>query len=82
MHVCDFLNLWFHLCNVLLHIYHIDTIFDLHDMSLFTLNLPIKYAASSKDCKSDTLLITLFDSVLLFVKNIDCGFTLEPPRWF
>ena len=32
------------------------------------------------NCKNDNFQLKVFDIFLIFDQNIDCGYTLEPPR--
>ena len=42
-------------------------------------NTPIQYTAIFKNCKNDNFR-RFFYIFLVFAQNIDCGYTLEPPR--
>ena len=43
-------------------------------------NLPMQYTEEVLGCKNENLQCTKFDIFLIFAQNIDCGYTLEPPR--
>ena len=43
-------------------------------------NTPMQYAAIFKGCKNGNFQMKNCDSFLIFVRNIDCGYTLEPPN--
>ena len=38
------------------------------------------YAETFKGCKNDHFYMKFFDIFLIFAKNIDCWYTLEPPH--
>ena len=44
-------------------------------------NTPIKHTAIFHARKNDNFHLKIFDYFLIFAKNIDCGYTLEPPHW-
>ena len=43
-------------------------------------NLPMQYTEICKVVKNETFQLNTFDIFLIFAQNIDCGYTLEPPR--
>ena len=43
-------------------------------------NLPMQYTVISKAVKNGNFQPKIFDIFLIFAQNIDCGYTLEPPR--
>ena len=43
-------------------------------------NMPMQYTESFKVVKNENFHQNLFDIFLIFAQNIDCGYTLEPPR--
>ena len=43
-------------------------------------NTPMQYTAIFHGCKNDNFQMKIFNIVLIFAQNIDCGHTLEPPR--
>ena len=43
-------------------------------------NLPMQYKEIFKVVKNENFLLKNFDIFLIFAQNIDCGYTLEPPR--
>ena len=43
-------------------------------------NLPIQYTELFVGIKNENFQHKKFDIFLIFVQNIDCGYTLEPPR--
>ena len=42
--------------------------------------MSVQYAANFNGCKNDNFYFTILDFFLIFAQNIDCGYTLEPPR--
>ena len=43
-------------------------------------NMPMQYTKIFKVVKNEEFQQKFFDINLIFAQNIDCGFTLEPPR--
>ena len=43
-------------------------------------NKPMQYTEIFKVVKNEDLQQKFFDIFLIFAQNIDCGYTLEPPR--
>ena len=43
-------------------------------------NLPMQYTEIFKALKIENFQLKNFDSFLIFAQNIDCRYTLEPPR--
>ena len=43
-------------------------------------NLPMQYTQIYLALKVENFQLKIFDIFLRFAQNIDCGFTLEPPR--
>ena len=43
-------------------------------------NLPMQYTAVFIAIKIENFLQIIFDILLIFAQNNDCGYTLEPPR--
>ena len=43
-------------------------------------NLPMQYTEIYKVLKNEKFQYKNFDIFLIFAQNIDCGYTLEPPR--
>ena len=43
-------------------------------------NMSVQYTAIFHGCKNDNFQMKFFDIFLIFAQNIDCGYTLEPPR--
>ena len=43
-------------------------------------NMPIQYKEIFKVVKNENFPLKNFDIFLIFAQNIDCGYTLEPPR--
>ena len=43
-------------------------------------NTPMQCTVIFFTFKNDNFLLKNFDSFLIFAQNIDCGYTLEPPR--
>ena len=43
-------------------------------------NMPMQYAEIFKDVKKQNFQLKFLDIFLIFAQNIDCGYTLEPPR--
>ena len=43
-------------------------------------NMPMQYIEIFKIVKNENFQWKIFDIVLIFAQNIDCGYTLEPPR--
>ena len=43
-------------------------------------NLPMQYIEKNFGCKNENFYWKFFDIFLIFAQNIDCGYTLEPPR--
>ena len=43
-------------------------------------NLPMQYTEILKVVKNENFHSKIFDIFLIFAQNIDCGYTLEPPR--
>ena len=43
-------------------------------------NLPMQYTEIFFGCKDEKFQLKIFDIFLIFVQNIDCGYTLELPR--
>ena len=43
-------------------------------------NMSVQYTAIFHGCKNDKFEMKIFDIFLIFAQNIDCGYTLEPPR--
>ena len=43
-------------------------------------NLPMQYTEIFFGCKNENFHWKNFDIFLIFAQNIDCGYTLEPPR--
>ena len=43
-------------------------------------NLPMQYTEIFKVVKNGNFQFKIFDIFLIFAQNIDCGYTLEPPR--
>ena len=42
--------------------------------------MPMQYKKIFKVVKNGNFLLKKFDIFLIFAQNIDCGYTLEPPR--
>ena len=45
-------------------------------------NTPMQYTENFLVVKIENFIRKLFDIFLIFSQNIDCGYTLEPPRRF
>ena len=43
-------------------------------------NIPMQYKEIFKVVKNENFPLKNFDIFLIFAQNIDCGYTLEPPR--
>ena len=43
-------------------------------------NTPMQYTAIFHGCKNDNFQMKKVDNFLIFTKNIDRGYTLEPPQ--
>ena len=43
-------------------------------------NTPMQYTAIFHSCKNDNFQMKNSDNFIIFAQNIDCGYTLEPPR--
>ena len=43
-------------------------------------NLPMQYTEIFKIVKTENFQKNIFDIFFIFAQNIDCGYTLEPPR--
>ena len=43
-------------------------------------NLPMQYIEKKFGCKNENFHWKIVDIFLIFAQNIDCGYTLEPPR--
>ena len=43
-------------------------------------NLPMQFTEMFSADKNENFLLKNFDIFLIFAQNIDCGYTLEPPR--
>ena len=43
-------------------------------------NMPMQYKEIFKVVKNENFPLKNFDIFLIFAQNIDCGYTLEPPR--
>ena len=43
-------------------------------------NLPMQYTQIFLALKIENFQLKIFDIFLIFAQNIDCGYTLEPPR--
>ena len=43
-------------------------------------NLPMQYTEIFLALNIENFQLTKFDIFLIFAQNIDCGYTLEPPR--
>ena len=43
-------------------------------------NMPMQYTETFKVVKNENFQYKNFDIFLIFAQNIDCGYTLEPPR--
>ena len=43
-------------------------------------NLPMQYTVIFKNVKNENFQWKTYDIFLIFAQNIDCGYTLEPPR--
>ena len=43
-------------------------------------NLPMQYNEICLALKIENFQLKIFDIFLIFAQNIDCGYTLEPPR--
>ena len=43
-------------------------------------NMPMQYAEIFKAVKNENFQLKFLDIFLIFAQNIDCGYTLEPPR--
>ena len=43
-------------------------------------NTSMQYAAIFHGCKKDNFLTKTCNVFLIFAQNIDCGYTLDPPR--
>ena len=43
-------------------------------------SMSVQYTAIFHGCKNDNFQMKFFDIVLIFAQNIDCRYTLEPPR--
>ena len=43
-------------------------------------NTPMQYREKNFGCKNENFHRKIFDIFLIFAQNIDCGYTLEPPR--
>ena len=43
-------------------------------------NMPVQYTEIFKVVKNENFRWKKFDIFLIFAQNIDCGYTLEPPR--
>ena len=44
-------------------------------------NMPMQYTKIFKVVKNEDFQQKFFDIFLIFAQNIDCGYTLEPPRY-
>ena len=42
--------------------------------------MSVQFTAIFHGCKNVHFQMKIFDIFLIFAKNIDCGYTLEPPR--
>ena len=42
--------------------------------------MPMRYTEIFSVVKNENFQLTKFDIFLIFAQNIDCGYTLEPPR--
>ena len=42
-------------------------------------NTPMQHTAIFQGRKNDNFHLKMFDYILIFAQNIDCGYTLEPP---
>ena len=42
--------------------------------------MSVQYTAIFHSCKNDNFQTKIFDIFLIFVQNMDCGHTLEPPQ--
>ena len=49
-------------------------------MPLHYENMPMQYTEIFKIAKNENFQQKIFDIFLIFAQNIDCGYTLEPPR--
>ena len=49
-------------------------------MTFHYANMSVQYTAIFHGCKNDNFQMKCFDIFLNFAQNIDCGYTLEPPR--
>ena len=49
-------------------------------MAFHYANTPMQYTAIFHDCKNVNFQLNIFDYFHIFAQNIDCGYTLEPPR--
>ena len=43
-------------------------------------NMPMQYTEIFKVVKNENCQKKIFEIFLIFAQNIDCGYTLEPPR--
>ena len=43
-------------------------------------SMSVQYTAIFYGCKNDNFQMKICDIFLIFAQNIDCGYTLEPPR--
>ena len=43
-------------------------------------NMPMQYTKNFSALKIENSQLKIFDIFLIFAQNIDCGYTLEPPR--
>ena len=43
-------------------------------------SMPMQYTSIFHGCKNDNFQMKNCDIFLIFAKNIDCGYTLEPPH--
>ena len=50
------------------------------DSSFHYANMSVQYTAIFHGCKYDKFQMIFFYIFLIFAKNIDCGYTLEPPQ--
>ena len=61
-------------------IYHIKVLVVHVHVNLHYENMPMQYIEIFKIVKNENFQRKNFDIVLIFAQNIDCGYTLEPPR--
>ena len=57
-----------------------DAAYPRHQEKWHYANTPMYYTASFHGCKNDNFQMKKYGSFLIFAKNIDCGYTLEPPH--